>query len=79
MEERKILHTTKGGKTNWIGHIFRMNYFRKHVIVGKTEGRIEVTRRRERRGKQLLDDWREDEKEGVSSYWMTDEKTRKKG
>jgi len=29
---------------------------RKHVIEGKIEGRIKVTRRRGRRHKQLLDD-----------------------
>jgi hypothetical protein len=36
-----------------------MNYAVKHVIEGKLEGRIEVTGRRRRRCKQLLDaiDW----------------------
>jgi hypothetical protein len=29
----------------------------KHVIEGKIEGRTEVTGRRARRGKQLLDDF----------------------
>jgi hypothetical protein len=30
-----------------------------HLIEGKIEGKIEVTERRERRGKQLLDDIKE--------------------
>ena len=35
------------------------NCLLKHVTEGKTEGRIEVTGRRARRGKQLLDDLKE--------------------
>jgi len=34
----------------------RRNYFLKHVIEGKTDGRIEEAERRGRRRKQLLDD-----------------------
>ena len=41
---------------NWIGNSLRRSSILKHVIDGKTEGRIDVTRRRE---------------EEVSSYWMT--------
>jgi hypothetical protein len=37
----------------------RRNCLIKHVIEGKIEGRIEVTGRRGRRGKQLLDDDKE--------------------
>jgi hypothetical protein len=37
-EERNILHTIKGRKANWIGHILRRNCLLKHVIEGKTEG-----------------------------------------
>jgi uncharacterized protein (UPF0335 family) len=37
----------------------RRNCLLKHVIDGKIEGRIEVTERRERRRKQLLDDLKE--------------------
>jgi hypothetical protein len=55
-EERHILHTVKRRKANWIGHILRRNCFLKHVIEGNLEGRIEVTRRRGRRRKQLLDE-----------------------
>jgi hypothetical protein len=58
-EERDIVHTIKRRKTNWIGHILRRNCLLKHVIEGKLEGRIEMTGRRERRRKQLLDDLKE--------------------
>ena len=42
-----------------IGHIFRRNYLIKQVTQGKIERRIEVTRKRGRRLKQLLDDLKE--------------------
>jgi hypothetical protein len=58
-EERNIVHTIKRRKANWIGHILRRNCLLKHVIEGKLEGRIEMTGRRERRRKQLLDDLKE--------------------
>jgi hypothetical protein len=58
-EERNILHTIKRRKANWIGHILRRNCLLKHVIEGKKEGEIEVTGRRGRRRKQLLDDLKE--------------------
>jgi hypothetical protein len=54
-EERNILHTIKRRKTNWIGHILCRKCLLKHVIEGKIERRIEVTRRRGRRRRQLLD------------------------
>jgi hypothetical protein len=57
--ERNITHTVKRRKANWIGHILRRNCLLKHVIEGKLEARIEVTGRRGRRRKQLLDDLRE--------------------
>jgi hypothetical protein len=44
-EERNIVHTIKRRKANWIGHILRRNWLLKHVIEGKTEGRIEVNER----------------------------------
>jgi hypothetical protein len=62
-EESNTLHTTKLRKSNWIGHILRRNCILKHIIEGKIE-RIEVTRRRERRRKQLLDDLKE-----TRGYW----------
>jgi hypothetical protein len=58
-EERNIVHTIKRGKANWIGHILRRNCLLKQVIEGKLEGRIEMTGRRGRRRKQLLDDLKE--------------------
>jgi hypothetical protein len=58
-EERSSLHTIKRRKANWIGHILRRNCLLKHVIEGKIEGRIEVTGRRGRRRKKLLDDVKE--------------------
>ena len=41
---------------NWIGHILRRNCLLQQVIEGKIKGQIEVTRRRGRRRKKLLDD-----------------------
>jgi hypothetical protein len=58
-EERNIVHTIKRRKANWIGHILRRNCLLKQVIEGKLEGRIEMTGRRGRRRKQLLDDLKE--------------------
>jgi hypothetical protein len=63
-EERNILHTIQRRKDNWIGHILRRNCLLKHVI----EGRIEMTGRRGRRRKQLLDDLKE-----KTRYWKLKE------
>jgi hypothetical protein len=63
-KERNILHKIKIRKVNWIGHILRRNCLLKHVIEGKIEGRVEMTGRRGRRRKQLLDDLKE-----KRSYW----------
>jgi hypothetical protein len=43
----------------WIGHIFRRNCLLQWVIEGKIKGRIEVTGRRGRRRRRLLDDLKE--------------------
>jgi len=51
--------TIKRRKDNWVGNIFRRNCLLKHVTEGQTEGRLEVTGRRGRRRKQLLDDLRD--------------------
>jgi hypothetical protein len=67
-EERNVLHTIKRRKANWIGHILRRNCLLKHVIDGKLEGRIEMTGRRGRRRKQLLDDFMEKRR-----YWKLKE------
>jgi hypothetical protein len=58
-EERNSLHTIKKSKATCIGQILRRNYLLKHVTEGKMEGWIEVSGRRGRRCKQLLDDLKE--------------------
>ena len=55
-EQRNILHEIRKRKANWIGHILRRNYLLQQVIERKIKGQIEVTRRRGRRRKKLLDD-----------------------
>jgi hypothetical protein len=67
-EDRNILHTIKGRKANWIGHILRRDCLLKHVIEGKIEGRIEMTGRRGRRRKQLLDDLEKTERGSTRSH-----------
>jgi hypothetical protein len=67
-EERNIVHTIKRRQANWIGHILRRNCLLKHVIEGKLEGRIEMTGRRGRRRKRLLDDLKEKRR-----YWKLKE------
>ena len=55
-EQRNILHEIRKRRANWIGHILRRNCLVKQIIEGKIKGQIEVTRRRGRRRKKLLDD-----------------------
>ena len=55
-EQRNILHEIRKRKANWIGHIFCRNCLLKQVIEGKIKGEMEVTRRRGRRRKKLLND-----------------------
>ena len=55
-EQRNILHEISKRKANWIGHILRRNCLLQQVIEGKIIRGIEVTRRRGRRRKKLLDD-----------------------
>ena len=55
-EQRNILHEIRKRKANWFGHTLRRNCLLQHVIEGKIKGQIEVTRRRGRRRKKLLDD-----------------------
>jgi hypothetical protein len=55
-EQRNILHEIRRRKANWIGHILSRNCLLKQVIERKIKGQIEVTRRRGRRRKKLLDD-----------------------
>ena len=45
--------------TNWIGHILRRNCLLQRGIEGKIKGGIEVTGRRGRKRRKLLDDLKE--------------------
>jgi hypothetical protein len=54
-EQRNILHEISKRKTNWIGHILYRNCLLQQVIEEKIKGGIEVTGRRGRRRKKLLD------------------------
>ena len=63
-EERNILQRINRRKANWILHILRRNCLLKHVIEGRKAERMEVTGRRGRRSKQLLDDLTQRER-----YW----------
>jgi tRNA pseudouridine-54 N-methylase len=58
-EKSNILHTIKRRKAKFIGHTLRRNCLLKYVIEGKIEGIREVTGRRRKRRKQLLDDLNE--------------------
>jgi len=58
-EQRNIMHEINKWKANWIGHILCRNCFPQQVIEGKVKGGIEVTGRRGRRRKKLLDDLKE--------------------
>ena len=55
-EQRNVLYEIRKRKAIWIGHILRRNCLLKQVIEGKIKGEMEVTRRRRRRHKKLLDD-----------------------
>ena len=55
-EQRNILRKIRKQKTNWIGHILCRNCLLKHIIKGKIKGEMDLTRRRGRRRKKLLDD-----------------------
>jgi hypothetical protein len=58
-EERNTPQKIKRRNANGIGPIFRRNCILKHFIEGKIGGGIELTERRGRRRKQLLDDLKE--------------------
>jgi len=55
-EVGNIIRTVNRRKADWIGHIWRRNCLLKQVIEGKVEDMIEVTGRRGKRCKQLLND-----------------------
>jgi hypothetical protein len=58
-EQRNILHEISKRKANWFGHILRRNCLLRKVIEGKIKGWIEVTGRRGKRRRKLLDDLKE--------------------
>jgi hypothetical protein len=58
-KQRKILHEISKRKANWIGHILRRNCLLQQVFEGKIKGGIEVTGRRGRRRRRLLNDLKE--------------------
>jgi hypothetical protein len=58
-EQTNILHEISKRKANWIGHILRRNCLLQQVIEGKIKGEVEVTGRRGRRRRKLLDDLKE--------------------
>ena len=58
-EQRNILHEIRKWKANWIGHILRRNCLLQRVIEGNIKGGIEVTGRRGRKRRKLLDDLKE--------------------
>jgi hypothetical protein len=62
--ERNNMHTIKNRKGYCIGHILRRNCSLKHVIEGAIDGRIEVTGRRGRRRRKLLNGRKE-----TRGYW----------
>ena len=55
-EQRNILREIRKRKANWIGHILRRNCLLQRIIEGKIKGGIEVTGRRGRRRRKLMDD-----------------------
>ena len=55
-QQRNILREIRKRKANWICHIIRRNCLLKQVIKGNIKGEMDVTRRRGRRRKKLLDD-----------------------
>jgi len=54
--ERNILRTIKREQGKSIGYILRRNSLLTHITEGKIQGGIEMTGRRGRRVKQILDD-----------------------
>jgi hypothetical protein len=58
-EQRNIINEISKRKANWIGHFLHSNCLLRQVIEGKITAGIDVTGRRERRRKKLLDDLKE--------------------
>jgi hypothetical protein len=58
-EQKNILHEIRKRKANWIGHTLRRNCLLQRVIEGKIKRGIEVTGRRGRKRRKLLNDLKE--------------------
>jgi hypothetical protein len=58
-EQRNILYEIIKRKANWIGHILRRNCLLRQGIEGKIKAGIEVTGRRGRKRRKLLNDLKE--------------------
>jgi len=58
-EKRNIPYEISKQEANAIGHILRRNCLLQQVIEGKVKGGIEVTGKRGRRRRKLLDDLKE--------------------
>ena len=58
-EQRNILREISTRKAYWLGHILPRNCLLQRVIEGKIREGIEVTGRRGRRRRKLLDDLKE--------------------
>jgi len=58
-EQKNIPHEISKRKANWIGHILSRNCLLQQVIEGRIKKGIEVTGRRGRRHRKLLDDLEE--------------------
>jgi hypothetical protein len=63
-ESRRRGISYKKRKVSWMDHSSLRNCLLNQVIEGKIEGRIEVTGRRGRRCKQVLDDLKEKRGQG---------------
>jgi hypothetical protein len=58
-EERNVIQTIKRRKANWIGRILCRNCCLVQFVEGKIVESINLTGRRGKRRKQLLDDFKE--------------------
>jgi hypothetical protein len=58
-EEKNIMHTINKRKASLIGHNLCWNCLLKRIFEGQIEERTEVTGRRGRRRRQLLEDLKE--------------------
>jgi hypothetical protein len=54
-KQRNILHEINKRKANWIGYILRRNCLLRQVIEGIIKGGIDVTGRRGRRCRKLVE------------------------